>query len=54
MHVDGERNRVADTLSHYYKYDTIEDVHPDKKFIKADEILDPDGELLLVKRFVEI
>ena len=39
---------------HYYKYDTIEDKHPDKEFIKADEILDPDGELLPVERFVEI
>ena len=54
IHVDGERNRVADAISCYYKYDTIEDKHPNKEFIKADEILDPDGELLPVERFIEI
>ena len=54
IHVDGERNRVADALSHYYKYNTAEDKHPNKEFIKADEVLDPDRELLPVKRFVEI
>ena len=54
IHVDGERNRVADALSCSYEYDTIEDKHPNKEFIKADEILYPDGELLLVERFVEI
>ena len=54
IHVDGERNRVADALSRYYEYNTAEDKHPDKEFVKADEVLDPDGELLPVKRFVEI
>ena len=54
IHVDGERNRVANALSHYYKYDTIEDKHPDKDFIKADEILNTDGESLPVERFIEI
>ena len=54
IHINGERNWVADTLSHYYKYDAIEDIHPNKEFVKVDEILDPDGELLPVERFVEI
>ena len=54
IHVDGDRNQVADALLCYYEYDTIEDKHPNKEFIKADEILDPKGELLPVKRFVEI
>ena len=54
IHVNGERNQVEDALSHYYEYNTVEDKHPDKKFVKADEILDPEGELLPVKRFVEI
>ena len=54
IHVDGDRNRVADALSHYYEYDTAEDKYLDKEFIKADEVLDPEGELLLVERFVEI
>ena len=54
IHVDGERNRVADALSRYYKYDTAEDKPPDREFVKADEILDPDGELLPVERFVEV
>ena len=39
IHVDGDRNRVADALSRYYKYDTVEGKHPDKEFVKADEIL---------------
>ena len=43
-----------DTLSHYYEYDTIEDIHPNKEFVKFDEILDPDGKLLPVEIFVEI
>ena len=54
IHVNGERNRVADALSRYYEYDTVEDIHPDKEFVKGNEVLDPDGELLPVKRFVEI
>ena len=54
IHVDGKRNWVADALSHYYEYDTIEDKHPDRDFVKADKILDPDGELLPVERLVEI
>ena len=54
IHVDGDRNRVADALSRYYEYDTAEDKHPDKEFVKADEVLDPEGELLPVERFVEI
>ena len=35
-------------------YNTVEDKHPDKEFVKAEEILDPDGELLPVERFIEI
>ena len=54
IHVNGDRNRVADASSRYYEYDTVEDKHPDQEFVKADEILDPEGELLPVKRFVEI
>ena len=54
IHVNGERNQVADALLHYYKYNTTEDKHPDKEFIKANKILDPDGELLPVERFIEI
>ena len=54
IHVDGTRNQVADSLSHYYEYDTIEDEYPNSKFVKADEILDPDGDLAPVQRFVEI
>ena len=54
IHVDGERNRVADALFRYYEYDTAKDRHPDKEFVKADKVLDPDRELLPVERFVEI
>ena len=41
-------------MSHYYEYDTIEDEYPNSKFVKADEILDPDGDLAPIQRFVEI
>ena len=49
IHIDGTRNQVADSLSHYYKYDTIEDEYPNSKFIKADEIPDPDRDLTPVQ-----
>ena len=49
IHVDGERNQVADALSRYYEYNTAEDKHPDKEFVKGDEVLNPDGELLPVE-----
>ena len=41
-------------MSHSYKYDTIEDEYPNSKYIKADEILDPDGDLAPIQRFVDI
>ena len=47
-------NQVADSLSCYYEYDTIEDEYPNNKFIKVDETLDPDGDLAPIQRFVEI
>ena len=49
IHVDSDRNRVANTLSHYLKYDTFEDKYPDNDFIRANEILDPDRDLVLVE-----
>ena len=30
IHVDGMRNQVADSLSRYYEYDTIEDEYPNE------------------------
>ena len=54
IHVDGERNRVADALSRYYENDTARDKHPDEEFVKAGEVLNPEGELLPVERFIEI
>ena len=54
IHVDGTRNQVADSLSCYYEYDTIEDKYPNSKFIKADEILDPDRDLAPIQQFIEI
>ena len=54
IHVDGTWNQVADSLSRYYEYDTIEDEYPNSEFIKADKILDPDGDLAPIQRFVEI
>ena len=46
--------QVADSLSRYYEYDTIEDKYPNSKFVKADETLDPDRDLAPILRFVEI
>ena len=43
IYVDGTRNQVADSLSHYYESNTIEDEYPNSKFVKADEILDSDN-----------
>ena len=54
IHVDGTQNQVVDSLSCYYEYDTIEDEHPNSEFIKADELLDLDGDLAPVQRFIEI
>ena len=54
IHIDGTQNQVADSLSCYYEYNTIEDEYPNSEFVKADEILDPDGDLAPVQRFIEI
>ena len=54
IHVYGDQNRVAEMLSYYFKYDTIEDKHPNIDFIKADEIFDPNGDLVPVEWFIEI
>ena len=54
IHVDGTQNQVADSLSHYYEYNTIEDEYPNSEFVKADKTLNPDGDLAPVQRFVEI
>ena len=45
IHVDGMWNQVADSLSRYHKYDTIEDEHPSSEFVKVDELLDLDRDL---------
>ena len=54
IHLDGTWNQVADSLSRYYEYDIIEDEYPNSKFVKVDEILDPDGELAPIQWFIEI
>ena len=51
IHVDGTRNQVADSLSHYYEYDTIEDEYPNSKSVKADEILDLDRDLAPIQKY---
>ena len=43
-----------DSLSCYYKYNTIEDEYPNSEFIKADNILDLDGDLAPIQWIVEI
>ena len=54
IHVHGIQNQVADSLSHYYEYDTIEDEYPNNEFIKVNELLDPDGDLAPIQKFIEI
>ena len=54
IYVDGTWNQVADSLSRYYEYDTIEDEYPNSEFIKVDNILDLDGHLAPISRFIEI
>ena len=54
IYVDGTRNQVADSLSHYYEYDTIEDEYPNSEFIKVDKILDQDRDLAPIQQFIEI
>ena len=53
-HVDGDMNRVADCLSRYYENDSPDDHHLDHDFMSADAKLDPDGELIPVKRYAEM
>ena len=53
IHVDGTQTQVADSLSCYYEYDTIEDEYPNSEFVNVDEILDPDRPLAPVQWFVE-
>ena len=54
IHIDGTWNQVADSMSHYYEYGTIEDEYPNSEFVKTDEILDPDRDLAPIQQFVEI
>ena len=48
------QNQVADRLSCYYEYDTIEDEYPNSEFIKVDKILDQDRDLAPIQQFIEI
>ena len=52
--MDGDTNRVADCLSHYYKNDSSDDHHPDHDFVSTDTKLDPDGELVPVQRYADM
>ena len=52
--MDGDTNCMADCLSRYYENDDPDDHHPDHDFVSADEKLDPDGELIPVKRYAEM
>ena len=54
IHVDGTCNQVADSLSCYYEYNTIEDEYPNSESIKVDEILDPGRALAPIQQFIEI
>ena len=52
--MDGDTNCVADCLSQYYENDGPDDHHLDHDFVSADVKLDPDGELIPVKRYAEM
>ena len=45
---------MADCLSRYYETDGPGDKHPDHEFVSTDAQLDPDGELLPVRRYVKV
>ena len=52
--MDGDTNRAADCLSRYYENDGPDDHHLDHNFMSADAKLDPNGELVPVKRYTEM
>jgi hypothetical protein len=54
MHVDGVDNKVADCLSRYSKNDMGDESHPEHIYVNADARLDPDSELLLTNRYIEL
>ena len=54
QHVDGDMNRVADCLSHYYENDGPDDHHLDHDFVSTDAKLDSDGELVPVQRYADM
>ena len=52
--MDGTTNWVVDCLSRYYETDGLEDKHPGHEFMSTDAWLDLDGELLPVRRYIEV
>ena len=46
-------NQVVDCLCHYYKTDGPEDKHLGHEFVSADARLDPDRELLPIRRYIK-
>ncbi|KAI0057643.1 hypothetical protein BV25DRAFT_1768641, partial [Artomyces pyxidatus] len=50
----GEENKVADALSRYFEYDTLEDIRTLADYVTADWKLDPEGEDLPLNLEVEI
>ena len=53
-HVEGIMNRMADCLSCYYETDGPANTPADHEFVSADVRLDPDGELLPIKQYIEL
>lgn len=54
MLVKGEYNKKADCLSHYYKSDTIVDVHDYHDYTQANLKMDPIGEDLPSAQYQEV
>ncbi len=54
MYIKGEKNKVADCLSHYYKNDNVNDIHIMQEYVRANVRIDPVDEDLPPDQFVEV
>ena len=53
-YIKGDLIKVTDCLSHYYKNDTVQDIHLYDEYVHADTCIDPAGEDLPTQRCKEL
>ena len=53
-YIEGQSNKVADSLSRYYLSDAPEETHDVSEYVNADARLDPDRDDLPIKRAAEL